>query len=79
MPLNKTSACMLYRAIRNSAHMTDLENALHYLLYQEVGVVKHIYGDRLDALKSFMFILKNVSFICLFLLFCANVLFKLLN
>ena len=42
--------------------MTDLENALRYLLYQEIGVVKYIYGDRLDALKSFIFTLKNVSY-----------------
>lgn len=41
--------------------MTDLENALRYLLYQEIGVVKHIYGDRLEALKSFIHTLKNVS------------------
>lgn len=42
--------------------MTDLENALRYLLYQEIGVVKHIYGDRLEALKSFTHTLKNVSY-----------------
>lgn len=46
-------------SVKDSVHMTDLENALRYLLYQEIGVVKHIYGDRLDVLKSFILTLKN--------------------
>lgn len=54
--------------------MTDLENALRYLLYQEIGVVKHIYGDRLDALKSFTITLKNVSFFLIHILMDIKIL-----
>ncbi|XP_054720800.1 sulfhydryl oxidase 1-like [Uloborus diversus] len=39
-------------------HMVDLQNAVHYALKQEVGIVNYIYGQRLDALKDFLFILK---------------------
>jgi len=59
----------VFREKTNFVHMTDLENAIHYMLYQEVGVVSHLYGERLRALQSFISALKNVSLFCIFVTF----------
>ena len=42
-------------------HMQDLESALRYSLWQEVGLHKSIQGDALSALQDYITVLNKVK------------------
>lgn len=46
----------------NAVYMTDLENAVFNLLSREIAVAKTIEGEKLQAVKSFLYILKTVRY-----------------
>ncbi|KAG8201687.1 hypothetical protein JTE90_012752 [Oedothorax gibbosus] len=47
------------RSSTEGVYMTDLENAIFNLLNQEMAVSKTIEGERLSAMKSFLYVLKT--------------------
>ncbi|GFS47610.1 sulfhydryl oxidase 1 [Nephila pilipes] len=56
MPIEKSASNI---SVTDVVYMVDLENAIYNLLTKEIGVTKHIDGEKLTTLKAFLSVLKT--------------------
>lgn len=59
--INRATIIQYVKQSPGTIYLSDIQTALHFTLFNEIPKVKDIKGDKLDALKNFIHVLKSYT------------------